>query len=136
MSLWFQGLKVPRVAETARTRDRTRAHETGSVRRQQWRKQIRVLFADPAQHRIAKALQTIQAVADSKHTVLLRGESGTGKECCRTIGSSSDGGEISLHLLNARFAGIADRIFGAFSGTRKGAFPGADPRAQEDRVAQ
>src|SRR3984957_9940374 len=73
-----------------------------------------------------KLYQTIQAVADSNTTVVLRGESGTGKELIASaIVQSSDRAEqpyICLHCSALPESLIESELFGY----EKGAFTGAD----------
>jgi len=77
-----------------------------------------------------KLYQTIQAVADSNTTVVLRGESGTGKELiAKAIVQSSDRAEQPYVCLNC--AALPESLIESeLFGYEKGAFTGADtPRA-------
>jgi DNA-binding NtrC family response regulator len=77
-----------------------------------------------------KLYQTIQAVADSNTTVVLRGESGTGKELiAKAIVQSSDRAEHPYVCLNC--AALPESLIESeLFGYEKGAFTGADtPRA-------
>ena len=77
-----------------------------------------------------KLYQTIQAVADSNTTVMLRGESGTGKELiAKAIVQSSDRAEQPYVCLNC--AALPESLIESeLFGYEKGAFTGADtPRA-------
>jgi DNA-binding NtrC family response regulator len=73
-----------------------------------------------------KLYQTIQAVADSNTTVVLRGESGTGKELiAKAIVQSSDRAERAYVCLNC--AALPESLIESeLFGYEKGAFTGAD----------
>src|SRR5215813_4302631 len=73
-----------------------------------------------------KLYQTIQAVADSNTTVVLRGESGTGKELiAKAIVQSSDRAEQPYVCLNC--AALPESLIESeLFGYEKGAFTGAD----------
>jgi DNA-binding NtrC family response regulator len=73
-----------------------------------------------------KLYQTIQAVADSNTTVVLRGESGTGKELiAKAIVQSSDRAEHPYVCLNC--AALPESLIESeLFGYEKGAFTGAD----------
>ena len=82
-----------------------------------------------------KLYQTIQAVADSNTTVVLRGESGTGKELiANAIVQSSDRADQPYICVNCS-ALPESLIESELFGYEKGAFTGADTGARRvDRV--
>ena len=84
---------------------------------------IRMIGASSA---MQKLYQTIQAVADSNTTVVLRGESGTGKELiAKAIVQSSDRADRPYICLNC--AALPESLIESeLFGYEKGAFTGAD----------
>jgi len=108
-----------------------RAHELEGRRVVQHWKQIRVCSLIGASNAMQKLYQTIQAVADSNSTVVLRGESGTGKELIASaIVQSSDRANQPYICLNCS-ALPESLIESELFGYEKGAFTGQTPRARD-----